>query len=490
MKEHRTIEELNQIEADAAASFMASANEEFIPQEIPDHLNQAPNMPIEDLSFYAEQIENHDEESPFYFDAEDLAAPEVKAVEVDDSTDKVIEDWEELLLKARESRMAKISGGSFVVNGLIQNNEPGIMYGDSGSKKTFLAVHMACCIASGAACFGKGVRQGLVYYFAPEDATGVRERIRGWEQAYNNGRPLATMQLVPTSFDFTDREKQDRFIASIEKLYSVLPPDRRKTSLVVIDTLSRNIATMSRNGKELDENSNNDMAYVMDKASEVCKRLGCALLFIHHSGKDAEKGARGASALRANVGFEIAVRSIKGQTAVIMEPSKLKMAGILPKRKVEFMAQPLPEELLAERAEARRELCPDEDSGWSVEEYNTTLVPRQHLQPVDEQSEGSDEQKGRGKTKEPTHAEKIALFVRREAGHHGVPEDAVIEAMTYANTIQGRGQCKRAIQKAIDQGYISMTPAGNLKHKQGASDQLAERFGITPQWQPKTDQTT
>lgn len=422
--------------------------------------------------------------NPFDFDFDELSSHQPEPAKVADKED-FVEDWHRQLLEAREFRMSKIAGGSFIVNGLVQANESGLMYGDSGSKKTFLAIHMACCIAAGIPCFGKGVRQGLVYYFAAEDPAGVRERVRGWEQSYNGGDPLPTMQLIPRAFDLISADKQDKFIASVEALYSVLPPERRKTSLIVIDTLSANNSAMTIAGKPLDENSNNDMATMLTKATDLGRRLGCSILFIHHSGKDSEKGARGASALRANVGYEIKVRGIKGQTGVIIEPTKIKMAAALPKRKVNFTHQALPVELLEERARAREELCPDEDAGWRTEEYDTTLVPVNRLQAVDISDEEAPQSAGKAKGRaEPTHTQKVALFVRNNAGYRGIARDDVISALLSTKAIPDRGSITRAIKDAIDRQYIYETGTGSLKHDQTKTDGLAEEMGETVRWQP------
>jgi len=458
-------------------------------ESIPDHLTSAaPDKTLEEFAEIYQQMEQDAEYvNPFDFDFDEVSAPELKPARVE-AKPEFVPDWQKQLLAARESRMDKIAGGSFIVNGLIQANESGLMYGDSGSKKTFLAIHIACCVASGMACFGKGVREGLVYYFAAEDPAGVRERVRGWEQAYNGGDPLPTMQLIPRAFDLLNQEKQDKFVSSVEALYSVLPPERRKTSLIIVDTLSANNSAMNIGGKALDENSNNDMATMLTKATELARRLGASILFIHHSGKDSEKGARGASALRANVGYEIKVRGIKGQTGVIIEPTKIKMAAALPKRKVSFNHQALPQELLEERRLARAELSPDEDAGWRTEEYETTLVPINRLQAVDVADETEEGGKAGRPRKDPTHTQKIALFVRKNGTYRGISKDDIVSAMLSTKAIPDRNSVNRAIKDAEDRGYLIVTRGGNYKHDQTKCDGLAEEMGETVKWSPPSEQ--
>lgn len=62
--------------------------------------------------------------------------------------------------------------------------------------------------------------------------------------------------------------------------------------LVIFDTLSRSIPGG-------DENTAEDMTMVVKAADSIRDDLGAATAYVHHSGKDASKGARGHSALFA-----------------------------------------------------------------------------------------------------------------------------------------------------------------------------------------------
>lgn len=450
------------------------------------HLLAAPAISLQDLqemASHSEAIEQDEQFNYFDYDFEQVTEPEPEHVKVPEQ-ETYLEEWQQLLIDARNSRMNKVAGGSFIINGLVQGGESGLLYGESGAKKTFLAIHMGMCVAKGMPCFGKGVRQGLVYYFAAEDPAGVRERIMGWEEHYNGGMPVPQMQMVPHSFNLLDKEHQDKFCGAVENIFKGMPKDQRKVSMIVIDTLSTNNTAMTLGGKPLDENSNNDMAAMLTAANTLARRLGCALLFIHHSGKDSEKGARGASALRANVGFEIKARGIKGQSGVIIEPTKIKMAAMLPKRKVTFAAQKLPEIILQEREAAGAELCDDEEAGWSTEQYDTTLVPKNHLQPVEEADEEqpTDNAKSAISNKAlPSHAE-IALFVRKHGGNDGLDEDSIIANMLREGKIPDRQRVKRGLKAAVDRHWLMVTSEGRYRHNQEGGRDFFQQHGFTAAW--------
>ncbi|HET7348626.1 MAG TPA: AAA family ATPase, partial [Acidobacteriaceae bacterium] len=70
--------------------------------------------------------------------------------------------------------------------------------------------------------------------------------------------------------------------------------------LIVIDTLSRAMAGGN-------ENAPDDMGALVRSADRIREATGANLLFIHHSGKDVAKGARGHSILRAAVDTEIEI---------------------------------------------------------------------------------------------------------------------------------------------------------------------------------------
>ncbi|MNT25130.1 hypothetical protein D3C72_1606360 [compost metagenome] len=69
----------------------------------------------------------------------------------------------------------------------------------------------------------------------------------------------------------------------------------------MIDTLARSF--------DGEENSATDMGAFVSSCDHIREKTGATILVIHHSGKDAEKGARGSSALRAACDFEYKVTS-------------------------------------------------------------------------------------------------------------------------------------------------------------------------------------
>ena len=78
-----------------------------------------------------------------------------------------------------------------------------------------------------------------------------------------------------------------------------LLPDA-EIALIVVDTLARTIG-------DGDENSAKDMSVFIQNLDAIRELTGAHVLVIHHSGKDADRGARGSSALRAAVDTELSI---------------------------------------------------------------------------------------------------------------------------------------------------------------------------------------
>jgi hypothetical protein len=95
----------------------------------------------------------------------------------------------------------------------------------------------------------------------------------------------------------------------IELVRAVEQIKGRPVRLIIGDTLARMSAGAN-------ENSGEDMGPVMARFDQVATATGAALMIIHHNGKDAAKGARGWSGIRAHIDTEIEVTEKDGTRSV------------------------------------------------------------------------------------------------------------------------------------------------------------------------------
>lgn len=193
-----------------------------------------------------------------------------------------------------------------LVEGTLIENTFGVIYGESNSGKTFFIMDLALAISQGIAWRGKYTRKGLVIYVAGEGANSVKNRV----VAYRKTRPYVSgsspFAILPTVVDFMAEE-------CVEKLSVTIAEAVRKAgepaALVVVDTLARAMP-----GGE--ENATRDMGIVVKAADAIRAATKACVMFVHHSGKDASKGARGSNSLRAATDTEILVEGTTGPRTV------------------------------------------------------------------------------------------------------------------------------------------------------------------------------
>lgn len=180
----------------------------------------------------------------------------------------------------------------YIIDDVLPQAELVVMYGASGSGKSFMATDIAAAIATGTTWREHHTTQGSVVYCAAEGAGGFRNRLLAI--AHQRQIPLEQLQIgvIPDAPNLLKLEDTTQLIAGIKNF--------GKPSLIVIDTL----AQVTPGGNE---NSGEDMGKVIGHCKRIHKATGAVIMLIHHSGKDEARGARGWSGLRGacDAEFEI-----------------------------------------------------------------------------------------------------------------------------------------------------------------------------------------
>lgn len=172
-----------------------------------------------------------------------------------------------------------------------------VIWGASGSGKTFAALDMAGAIVQGLLWAGRRTKPGAVAYIAAEGH--MRDRIDAYLH-HNALDPddLAKLRVLDSAVDLLDPTAD---IQSLLASLRVLALQVGGLAAVIVDTLNR----VMPGG---DENASQDMGLVIAAAKLIEREFGCAVVFIHHSGKDESKGSRGHSSLKAATDAEISVK--------------------------------------------------------------------------------------------------------------------------------------------------------------------------------------
>ena len=190
------------------------------------------------------------------------------------------------------------------VQGVLVEGGAAVVYGDSNAGKTFWVTDLALHVATGRVWNGRRVDQGGVVYCAMEGGNGFRNRVSAWRQGHVTPRvtcdAVTPFAAIPASLNLLDPEADTPRL--IETIQAAAKRMGRPVKLLVVDTLSRAMAGGN-------ENASDDMGALVRSMDAIRAATGACVLFVHHSGKDAAKGARGHSLLRAAVDTEIEVRT-------------------------------------------------------------------------------------------------------------------------------------------------------------------------------------
>lgn len=227
----------------------------------------------------------------------------------------------------------------FLVGQWIPDNATTLEFGASGSGKTHVGFDVAAHVATGSWWHGHEVKAGRVVYVIAESAAGLGPRIDAWQRRHgltiDDYHGISWIPEAVNLFDLVAAGHLRELVAEVQP------------RLVVIDTVHRNSAGM-------EENSAKDVGRFIEQVDLIRRAASCAVLLIHHSGKTADAGARGSSALRAAVDAELEV--VGTDDRVTVKCTKQRNAGEpLP---IHFRLSPFGESVVLEPARAGQDELP------------------------------------------------------------------------------------------------------------------------------------
>jgi hypothetical protein len=189
------------------------------------------------------------------------------------------------------------------------------LFGPPGCGKSFIALDMAGCVATGEPWQGFRVRRGTVLYVIAEGASGTYERVRAWEASM--GREMTGVIFLPMAIQAADALQWAAFIQAAREV---------KPALIILDTQARVTVGM-------EENSALDMGKFIHRIEALRAGTGACVLPVHHSGRVGDH-LRGSMALdgAANSVFRvkrtdemIEITCVKQKDAPEFEPLSLRL---------------------------------------------------------------------------------------------------------------------------------------------------------------------
>lgn len=210
--------------------------------------------------------------------------------------------------------IADIQPVQWLVERYIEANIMAVMFGEPGAGKSFIALDMACCIATGEAWQGFPVKQGPVFYIAGEGHAGISRRLKAW--SLQRGLVPENVMVGNAAVPLTDTESVKALIKTIRAMVD----EHGVPALIVVDTLARNFGG-------LDENSTKDMGLFVQHMDQLKHELQTTVLIVHHTGQGDKNRARGSIALKGATDIELRVE-LRADGVITLQATKMKDAEL------------------------------------------------------------------------------------------------------------------------------------------------------------------
>jgi hypothetical protein len=191
---------------------------------------------------------------------------------------------------------------SWIIKDVLPNKGFCALYGPPGSYKSFIALDIAEAIATGRPWMGNEVTSpGAVLIIAGEGHGGIGARIMACK-INNNTKDGAEIFVIRHQLNL--RSSADDFNILMESIDELIQRTGIDLRLIQIDTLARAFGGGN-------ENDSQDMGAFIHNCGRMQRKLDCAMMPLHHSGKDSTKGLRGHSSLLGAVDTQIELQKLQ-----------------------------------------------------------------------------------------------------------------------------------------------------------------------------------
>lgn len=205
-----------------------------------------------------------------------------------------------------------------ILEGLLTSGDGSVLYGDSNSGKTFLAISMGAAVSNGGRWLNRQTDGGIVLYLAVESPASVKRRLQAYHKYHRT--KLDNFYVVQSPIDLLAGDGDTRLI--IELVKQLEESTGKKVQLIIGDTLARLSAGAN-------ESASQDMSIVIKHFDIIRNETAAHFMLIHHSGKNANNGARGWSGVRAAVDTEMLVTdSPEGRCLEVTKQRDLDTKGL------------------------------------------------------------------------------------------------------------------------------------------------------------------
>jgi hypothetical protein len=187
---------------------------------------------------------------------------------------------------------------------LFERDSLNLLFSDPGGAKTFLAIDIACCVATGKDFHGRYSQQGPIVYIAGEGQNGMKRRFMAWGIRHQVDLDHAPIFLSLMPAGLCDADQVDFIIEAVQAVAEEYGPP----GAIFLDTVARNFGPG-------DENSTKDMTAFIAGVDKIREQFRSCILLVHHTGHADKSRGRGSMALKGALDTEY--RLEKDETGVI-----------------------------------------------------------------------------------------------------------------------------------------------------------------------------
>lgn len=202
----------------------------------------------------------------------------------------------------------------WLVRDYFESDSIAALVGDPACGKTFVAIDLACCIASGNEWHGHKVKRGTVFYIAGEGRNGIIRRLTAWKIRHDDSGIDERLFISSRAAHLCSAAEAAGVANAVDEM---VEQTGTVPQLIVVDTLARNFGG--------DENGTEDMgSFVSNLDAFLREKYRATVLVVHHTGKADKTQGRGSSAFRAALDAEYSVA--RNDRVIQVETKKMKDA--------------------------------------------------------------------------------------------------------------------------------------------------------------------
>ena len=233
-----------------------------------------------------------------------------------------------------------VENPKWLIEGCFEQEKLITVFGEPKSGKSFIAIAMACAVASGTEFYGCKANRSNVIYLAGEGLSGMRKRLLAFHQSsyghklfFTDEEKNANTKLQDARLFLSNRgariNEEDEY-KKLEDEINLIKEQYGNIGLIIFDTFQRSFSG--------DENSAQEVNKFVKAADQLIHEYQCAVLLVHHTGRGNLNRARGSSVLDASIDgeFKVKRKDDEGIMYVNFEQTKNKDGMGMTKKRFKF----------------------------------------------------------------------------------------------------------------------------------------------------------